>query len=1144
MEKQYIFRTNDMREFDTLNEALKYAESCEDCKEIKQLNVWADDEFEEDKIVWTRKNKLQEGTANFGILINFPLLVFDILTDEKEAPNICILSEEEFKQLEQDLIDFNQETKEIAWDIENDDDSINLEDIELEIEPGYYEGAYINVKYEDNFDVLSDKVKQEQLIRFKDFFKQLKKKYHLTELKIAYKFNNGETGYTEVNETFYWNSKEFKELRWFKINTTKYEIKDDEWEEFKKFLNDNNIKNDISGDILYFKVDQNLGNKLISNTFINKNDLRRVSKKEIKDRVLEEAIFKWNPEEVEFTKTIVKSPRGELQLVTNSKEDLKNKGFGLWHEFDFNGKHYLAMSKDNHAIAIEEACLKEEVKKHNLSLKHKFKQNWFNYYKDFCDLTDKEVEQEYGTKEELSDTATYLADLYDNNKKIARIMYANFEGMGDWAELGIDVFSSDDLINSLNKLGYDKSGVDLNTDYTLYKPEMKAIYNKEVDEVLMPYIKAIEDVMNGKEVNESCLKEENILGKKLGQKLLPKQEKKKPRYVYEIYWFDTEDCKGDPIFKKFMSKKLAKQWIEQHKEDKDKFNISDIESYNVNESCKKESMQTNLDKFVKSPKEKSIKVKQDSKKVEVEIPDKSEVGEEGHPIQKGLKGRVGKLEGLKEGVSASDNLLIQAVGYLDNNPSYAYITRAKFSKSGDIQIGKGFKTKADFDKAVEEINNKAKSMGEEVQDISVMYQGQQKNYYKYIKNESLNEAEEEKKDSVYYCLSDMKMPKHSIIIYGEEGKDKLLEIAPKYLEYYGQAEIFKSVNGNQTTIWRNGELLVDESLKESLSENIKNWIIEEVQLYFETGHGVVEDYDEFKQIARENDFRPSKEAYNYYQELLDYGPEGFYEEFKDKLDWDPFFVQEYGYEDDEDEESDEESEYYNDKHAKEWMEKHPYGYYNNEEDYGLEEAFNGEEIFIHVFDIDYYVTEEDVDDESEIEEIKASLPQDLYFTIDVDFEDEYELEERIVDAISDETGWLVETFDYETLSEKEWRYYSMLKEAKKKKKDKVRFVGNPEAEMKFFNMTASANGGEAVSESNEEPTEDLYVTIESGGSIGEIAKYGHQRIVGKPCSKEEAKEKTKRMSKAYSGGYYGYKYVTKPLLWAISKGIYKEGENK
>lgn len=63
----------------------------------------------------------------------------------------------------------------------------------------------------------------------------------------------------------------------------------------------------------------------------------------------------------------------------------------------------------------------------------------------------------------------------------------------------------------------------------------------------------------------------------------------------------------------------------------------------------------------------------------------------------------------------------------------------------------------------------------------------------------------------------------------------------------------------------------------------------------------------------------------------------------------------------------------------------------------------------------------------------------------------------------------------------------------------------------------------------------LFVVTETGGSIGENAKYGCERVVSNKAftDKEKAKELCKRMSKAYSGGYYGYSFRTKTLKSAM-----------
>ena len=79
---------------------------------------------------------------------------------------------------------------------------------------------------------------------------------------------------------------------------------------------------------------------------------------------------------------------------------------------------------------------------------------------------------------------------------------------------------------------------------------------------------------------------------------------------------------------------------------------------------------------------------------------------------------------------------------------------------------------------------------------------------------------------------------------------------------------------------------------------------------------------------------------------------------------------------------------------------------------------------IKVTSVDYFVDWEDVDDgkdhsdswyEKKIEKVKASLPQELELDIEADPED---LEDIIADTISEETGWLNDSFTYEIISSK------------------------------------------------------------------------------------------------------------------------------
>lgn len=80
---------------------------------------------------------------------------------------------------------------------------------------------------------------------------------------------------------------------------------------------------------------------------------------------------------------------------------------------------------------------------------------------------------------------------------------------------------------------------------------------------------------------------------------------------------------------------------------------------------------------------------------------------------------------------------------------------------------------------------------------------------------------------------------------------------------------------------------------------------------------------------------------------------------------------------------------------------------------------------IKVTSVDYCVEDEDVIDyvsedptdeeiENKIAEIKATLPQELDLEITCEPED---LEDQIADAISEETGWLNNSFTYEIASE-------------------------------------------------------------------------------------------------------------------------------
>jgi len=67
---------------------------------------------------------------------------------------------------------------------------------------------------------------------------------------------------------------------------------------------------------------------------------------------------------------------------------------------------------------------------------------------------------------------------------------------------------------------------------------------------------------------------------------------------------------------------------------------------------------------------------------------------------------------------------------------------------------------------------------------------------------------------------------------------------------------------------------------------------------------------------------------------------------------------------------------------------------------------------VRVYDIDYDIKEEDVDDDLSIEYVRGLLPTEL--ELEITCEEDF-LEDEITEAISEETGWLVNTYKYEII---------------------------------------------------------------------------------------------------------------------------------
>ena len=81
-----------------------------------------------------------------------------------------------------------------------------------------------------------------------------------------------------------------------------------------------------------------------------------------------------------------------------------------------------------------------------------------------------------------------------------------------------------------------------------------------------------------------------------------------------------------------------------------------------------------------------------------------------------------------------------------------------------------------------------------------------------------------------------------------------------------------------------------------LTKEQKDFILEELQTGFETGHPIC-DEDELRDVLKdEGDLFKGKikVAVDWYFELLELGPSGFYAEYPN-LNWDRDFVSEFGY---------------------------------------------------------------------------------------------------------------------------------------------------------------------------------------------------------------------------------------------------------
>lgn len=271
----------------------------------------SDDDFEEDlKDVEIKKEEeevkeeqqLNEGTSNFSGTYNIPLLIFDYYDDivermeydsdypqyedyededdfyeardefeEKYFDKIdyCILTDEDVENLKDDLSTLNDKIYNMSYNYYYDsqyednltdeqrdeayDESLYLESISkpgFVIESGYYEAYEIYNENGKDIEYLNDKDRDFILKSIDD----IKKKYNLTELEVAYRMSNGETGYNiKKNESVVKEDLTIDDDQSKPVDNKSKEDKiiDDcitRWED--EDLNDEDVRNQIVLDII------------------------------------------------------------------------------------------------------------------------------------------------------------------------------------------------------------------------------------------------------------------------------------------------------------------------------------------------------------------------------------------------------------------------------------------------------------------------------------------------------------------------------------------------------------------------------------------------------------------------------------------------------------------------------------------------------------------------------------------------------------------------------------------------------------------------------------------------------------------------------------------------------------------------------
>lgn len=645
-----------------------------------------------------KEEKLNEGTSNFGDLDYLPLLVFitydeleDAVDNDSDCPEyddfddeddyydaldkfkeefynkyykgVGVLTDEDVDNLKFDLDNFNSETKEIAYELDvNEDgyqeygDNLNLEDIMLTVEPGYYEGAQIYCKNDKYFDYLSEDVKNEQLERFNSFLDSIQKKYGLTKLKTAYRMSNGETGYTIVEELKHLNESEddiyiYQLPKDANVNYIRQSINLTSANSIK-LVGKVNKKGDQPGDILISGTKEDL-EKFVDDYF----DLKLIDNYLYKEDEFDTDLitplkmkYSWEENLKEYYLPKDAKPykvNGDKEYYIASYDDVDKQMSGddkanftivtkrVGKDFDLGGASGLDFETEDEAKKTIDGWLNESLKE-DVDNKTTFTLSTGNtpildaglYYSWLYDIMPSKADQPERFKEfeecVMNEALPILQDLVSKTDGFEVVSvdnyyhprYYNYET----DELDFTVkYNKDDLGDVIEQYSNNPEFIEFLKNYksgdgfiSFYADNKDEFITQEPQKSVSQIIrfnvsqedieKANEDLYynvsdcgfyNEDEMEENLKEDtkdsEKILQRKMGALFMPPRnygiKKKRPRYVYEVYWYTDEDWSDDPIFKKFPSNKARQIWYEQHKDDPDKFGMcADLDGYNVNEN--------------------------------------------------------------------------------------------------------------------------------------------------------------------------------------------------------------------------------------------------------------------------------------------------------------------------------------------------------------------------------------------------------------------------------------------------------------------------------------------------------------------------------------------------------------------------------